>query len=164
MNNRTLRACWMVMAAALIFVSSSRAQTSCSVGYSETSSWSGGFNGGITIYNTGTTTIPTWSLGFAFANGQIVSNSWNSTYSQNGTNVTLTNGQYAGNIAPGGSVNSVGFTASWNNTTNAIPTAFTLNGVACSFAPTAGTFTVSGSSSVSIAQGGGGGEWISVNG
>ena len=164
MNDRTLRACWMVMAAALIFVSSSRAQTSCSVGYSETSSWSGGFNGGITIYNTGTTTIPTWSLGFAFANGQIVSNSWNSTYSQNGTNVTLTNGQYAGNIAPGGSVNSVGFTASWNNTTNAIPTAFTLNGVACSFAPTAGTFTVSGSSSVSIAQGGGGGEWISVNG
>jgi len=164
MHTRILHTCWLVLAVAFMLVTTARAQTSCSIGYSVTATWSGGFNGGITIYNTGTTTIPTWNLGFAFANGQVVSNSWNSTYSQSGANVTLTNGQYTGNIAPGGSVNSVGFTASWNNTTNAVPTAFTLNGVACSIAPTAGTFTLSGPTSISILQGGGGGEWINING
>ena len=165
MHNRILRTCWAFLAVALIFVSTAKAQTtSCSIGYSVTATWGGGFNGGITIYNTGTTTIPTWTLGFAFANGQKVSTSWNSTYSQSGANVTLTNGQYTSNIAPGGNVNSIGFTATWNNTTNAVPTAFTLNGVACSIAPTVGTFTLSGPSSVSIAQGGGGGAWINVNG
>ena len=164
MHTRILRTCWLVPAVALILAGTAKAQTSCSIGYSVTSTWTGGFNGGITIYNTGTTTMSTWSLGFAFANGQVVSNSWNSTYSQSGANVTLTNGQYTGNIAPGANVNNVGFTASWNNTTNAVPTAFTLNGVACSIAPTAGTFTLSGPSSVSIAQGSGGGGWFNING
>ena len=164
MHTRLLRTCWLVLAAALMAAGTARAQTSCSVGYSVTATWSGGFNGGITIYNTGTTTISTWSLGFAFGNGQVVSNSWNSTYSQSGANVTLTNGQYTGNIAPGGNVNSVGFTASWNNTTNAVPTAFTLNGVACSIASATGSFTLAGPSSVSVQQGSYGGGWINING
>ena len=163
MHIRILRRCWPIVAVALFLVSTARAQTSCSVGYSVTSTWSGGFNGGITIYNTGTTAITSWSLGFPFANGQVVSNSWNSTESQSGANVMLTNVSYNGNIAAGGNVSGIGFTASAGST-NAAPTSFSLNGVACSIAPTAGTFTLSGSSSISILQGGGGGEWINING
>ncbi len=146
-----------------MLVSTAKGQTSCSVGYSITSTWSGGFNGGITIYNTGTTAISSWGLGFAFANGQVVSSSWNSTYAQNGVNVTLTNVSYNGSIAAGSNISGIGFTASVGST-NTLPTAFTLNGVACSIAPTAGTFTLSGPSSVSIPQGSGGGGWINVNG
>ncbi len=164
MHNRILRTCWMILAVALMLASTAKAQTtSCSVGYSVTATWSGGFNGGITIYNTGTTTIPTWTLGFAFANGQVISSSWNSTYSQSGSNVTLTNGQYTGNIAPGGSVSGIGFTASASST-NAAPTAFTLNGVACSIASATGSYTLAGPSSVSVLQGSYGGGWVNING
>ena len=164
MHNRILRVCWAVLAVAFMLVSTAKAQTSCSIGYSISSSWSGGFNGGLTIYNTGTTAISSWGLGFAFANGQVVSSSWNSTYAQSGANVTLTNVSYNGSIAAGSNISGIGFTASWNNTTNSVPTAFALNGVACSIAPTAGTFTLSGPSSVSVQQGSGGGGWINING
>ena len=61
MRNRILRTCWMSLAVALMLVSTAKAQTTCSVGYSITSTWSGGFNGGITIYNTGTTAISSWT-------------------------------------------------------------------------------------------------------
>lgn len=162
MHNRILRTCWLMLAVALMLVSTAKAQTSCSVGYSVTATWSGGFNGGITIFNTGTTSVSSWTLGFAFANGQVVSSSWNSTYTQSGANVTLTNVSYDGSIAPGGVVTGVGFTASAGST-NAAPTAFTLNGVACSIASSTGSFTVSGPSSISVQQGGYAGGWFSLN-
>lgn len=163
MRNRILRTCWLMLAVALMLVSTAKAQTSCSVGYSITSTWSGGFNGGITIYNTGTTAISSWTLTFPFANGQVVSTSWNSTWSQSGANVTLNNVSYNGSIAAGTSISGIGFTASAGST-NAAPTSYSLNGVACSIAPTTGTFTLAGPSSVTIQQGQYNGGWVNING
>jgi len=45
--------------------------------------------------------------------------------------VTVTNESYNGSIAAGASYTGVGFNGTWNGATNAIPTAFSLNGTAC---------------------------------
>lgn len=105
---------------------------SCKVTYTVTNQWPGGFQGGINITNTGSSTINGWSLQFSFANGQTITQIWNASYTQSGSNVTVTNLSYNGTIAPGQSVSSQpGFLGSWNGTNNA-PTSFTLNGSACS--------------------------------
>lgn len=104
---------------------------SCQVHYSVVSQWSGGFQAGFTITNTGTTAINGWTLRFAFANGQTVTLGWNGNFSQAGSVVTVTNTSVNGSIPAGGSpVVEPGFQATWSGT-NAAPTAFTLNGIAC---------------------------------
>src|SRR6185312_9982662 len=101
------------------------------VGYTIANQWQGGFQAALTIGNTGTTAISNWTLTWSFANGQTVTQLWNGNETQSGANVTVTNAAFNGSIPAGGSVTGVGFTSSWNNVTNAVPTAFTLNGVAC---------------------------------
>jgi len=100
--------------------------------YTVTNQWPGGFGTNITITNTGTTAINGWTLQFSFANGQTITQIWNGSYTQNGSNVTITNASFNGSIAPGASVgSSPGFNGTWSGT-NAVPTSFTLNGGACS--------------------------------
>ncbi|MFF2331728.1 MULTISPECIES: cellulase family glycosylhydrolase [unclassified Streptomyces] len=101
----------------------------CSVGYRVVGEWSGGFQGEITIRNTGTTAIDGWTLGFAFANGQTVTNMWGGTPTQTGGSVSVVPASYTTTIAPNGSV-TVGFTGSQTGT-NAAPNAFTLSGASC---------------------------------
>src|SRR5258708_3953092 len=105
---------------------------SCKIGYTISNQWPGGFGANLTITNTGTTTINGWSLKFTFANGQTITQLWNGNYSQSGGNVTLTNLSYNSTIAPGTSLSSEpGFNGAWSGS-NQVPTAFTLNGSACS--------------------------------
>jgi len=108
-----------------------KAGFACHVIYSITSQWQSGFGTSITIENTGTTAITNWTLTFAFANGQKVTQVWNGNESQSGANVTVTNMSYNGSIPTGGSYNGMGFNGSWNNITNAAPTSFTINGTVC---------------------------------
>jgi len=104
----------------------------CRVHYAITNQWNTGFGTTITITNTGSTVINGWSLRFSFANGQIITQLWNGTYTQSGSAVTVTNVSYNGNIPAGATISSVpGFNANWSGT-NTAPTAFTLNGVTCS--------------------------------
>jgi hypothetical protein len=104
----------------------------CRVTYTITSQWSGGFQGDVTIANTGTSAVNGWALRWSFANGQQINQAWNATYAQSGTQVTATNAGWNGTIAPNGSA-SFGFTGSWTGT-NAKPTAFTLNNATCAVA------------------------------
>lgn len=104
----------------------------CSVGYRIVGQWPGGFQGEITIRNTGTTTIDGWTLGFAFANGQKVTNMWGGTPTQTGGSVSVAPASYTSAIAANGSV-TVGFTGSQSGT-NAAPAAFTLSGATCAAA------------------------------
>ncbi|WLQ34019.1 cellulase family glycosylhydrolase [Streptomyces castrisilvae] len=104
----------------------------CAVGYDVVGEWQGGFQGEITISNTGTTAIDGWTLGFAFADGQTVTNMWGGTPAQSGGSVTVVPASYTSAIAANGSV-TVGFTGSQNGT-NTAPAAFTLNGAACTVA------------------------------
>lgn len=105
--------------------------SSCKVAYTITNQWAGGFQAGLSITNTGSTALNGWSLVFSFANGQTITQIWNGTAAQSGSQVTITNLSYDGAIAPGATLSSVGFLGSWN-ATNSAPTAFTLNGTACS--------------------------------
>lgn len=103
----------------------------CHVTYSITNSWSGGFQAAITVQNTGSTAWSSWDLTWTFANGQTIYGLWNGAASQSGSDVTVRNLSYNGAIPAGGSYNGVGFTGSWNNITNAVPSAFAVNGAAC---------------------------------
>jgi hypothetical protein len=91
------------------------------------------FGATIKIINNGSTTLSGWSLTWSFANGQTIANSWNGDVSQGGANVAVSEqaGQTWEDIPAGGSYSGFGFNGTWNGTTNAIPTAFSLNGTAC---------------------------------
>jgi O-glycosyl hydrolase len=101
----------------------------CQVAYSTQSQWSGGFVAGISITNTGSTAVNGWTLKFTFPGDQQITDTWNGTTSQSGENVTITNASYNGTISPGGNT-TLGFQGTWTNS-DATPTAFTLNGNAC---------------------------------
>ena len=98
--------------------------------YTIVSDWGSGFEATLLIDNTGTTTLGDWTLQWAFAGSQVIYDLWNGIEVQNGASVTVTNASYNGTIAPGGTVQGVGFIASYSGT-NAAPPAFTLNGVRC---------------------------------
>lgn len=102
----------------------------CSVAYTTASAWAGGFTANVTIDNTGTTAVNGWSLGFSFPGDQKITSAWNSTATQSGKNVTVTNVSYNAAIAPGANV-SLGFQGTWTSS-DAPPTSFMLNGAACS--------------------------------
>jgi endoglucanase len=112
-------------------VSATRTGATCTIDYTISSQWGGGFGAAITINNTGTAALTSWTLTWAFANGQTITQLWNGTETQSGANVTVKNLSYNGSIPAGGSYTAMGFNGSWNNTINAIPTAFSLNGTAC---------------------------------
>jgi O-glycosyl hydrolase len=143
-----------------LFIGSS----ACNVVYTISPQSSNAFGGAITINNTGTSAITSWTLGWTFANGQTISSLWNGVETQTGANVTVTNESYNGTIAAGGSMSQVGFNGTWNGVTNSIPAAFTLNGVTCtSGVLTSGGFTLAASAAtLSIGQGASAMDTISV--
>jgi hypothetical protein len=114
-------------------VTTSVVGSACTVDYTISPQNSSQFGANITIKNGGATTLSNWVLTWAFANGQTVGSSWNGTVAQSGANVTVSeqSGQTWENIPAGGSYAGFGFNGTWNGTTNAIPTAFSLNGTAC---------------------------------
>ena len=116
---------------ALTVSSSGTTGGGCTIDYTISPQNSTSFGAAITIVNNGSTALSSWTLTWSFANGQTVTSLWNGNETQSGANVTVTNESYNGSIAAGGSYTGVGFNGTWNGTTNAIPTAFTLNGTAC---------------------------------
>ncbi|MET9684343.1 cellulase family glycosylhydrolase [Streptomyces coeruleorubidus] len=104
--------------------------SACGVGYRVTSSWPGGFQGEVTLRNTGTSAINGWTLRWTFPDSQRITNLWGGTATQSGSEVSVAAASYTATIPAAGSV-TLGFTAS-RGTANPSPTAFTLNGAACS--------------------------------
>ncbi|MGH3416571.1 MAG: glycoside hydrolase family 6 protein [Actinocrinis sp.] len=103
----------------------------CHVSYTTSSEWPGGFTAAVSIQNTGTTTINGWKLTFHFNGDQKITNAWGATVSQSGQNVTLMNVSYDAVIAPGATLSGVGMQGTWTSS-DAGPTGFAVNGVACS--------------------------------
>ena len=94
--------------------------------------WNSGLTTDVAIANTGTSAVNGWSLVFTLPSGQVITSGWNATYSPTSGQITARNMSYNGAIPVGGST-SIGFQAT--HTGNAgKPTAFTLNGAACSVA------------------------------
>jgi beta-glucosidase len=103
----------------------------CRVRYA-VNDWGSGFTGNVTVSNTGTSAINGWTLRFAFPGSQQLSQGWEGTWSQSGTQVTAVNASWNGTINAGASV-MIGFNATYTGA-NPPPTAFTLNGNACAVA------------------------------
>jgi xyloglucan-specific exo-beta-1,4-glucanase len=104
----------------------------CTVTYTVSGQWQGGFQGAVRITNTSATAVNGWTLKWTFANGQVINQMWGGTYTQSAANVTVTNVSYTATITANGGSVEFGFLSSWNSTTNAKPTSFTLNNTTCS--------------------------------
>ena len=100
----------------------------CRVTYSA-DSWGTGFVANVTVANTGSSALSDWTLGFTLPAGQSVTSSWNATLSGSSGALTARNTAHNGSIPAGGST-SFGFQGSYSGSF-ASPSAFTLNGSAC---------------------------------
>ncbi|MFB6769355.1 glycoside hydrolase family 48 protein [Streptomyces sp. NPDC056337] len=136
-RRRTARRLWTAALAALalpltmLSTGSTPAQAAalqCSVDY-RTNDWGSGFTAELTLTNRGTDAIDGWTLTYAYAGDQKLSNGWNGTWSQSGRNVTVRSASYNGRVAAGAAVTTGGqFTYSGTNTA---PTDFAVNGTTC---------------------------------
>ncbi|MER7623073.1 cellulase family glycosylhydrolase [Streptomyces sp. NPDC126503] len=105
------------------------AAVGCKVDYTVTSQWQGGFQGAVKITNLGEP-VSGWTLKFTMPDaGQKVVQGWNSTWAQSGSTVTATPVDWNRALGTGASTD-LGFVGSFTGA-NPKPTAFTLNGVAC---------------------------------
>ncbi|NUP43882.1 MAG: glycosyl hydrolase, partial [Streptomyces sp.] len=102
---------------------------SCTVAYSVTNQWPGGFQASVTVNNTGSTAVSNWNLAWSFTAGEAVTSLWGGNYTQTGAAVSVTAPSWATSIAAGGNA-VVGFTGT-STGTPAVPASFTLNGKAC---------------------------------
>ncbi|OAR26260.1 cellulose 1,4-beta-cellobiosidase [Streptomyces sp. ERV7] len=104
------------------------ASVQCGVDY-KTNDWGSGFTADITVTNRGSAAIDGWTLTYAYAGNQQLTNGWNGTWTQSAKTVTVKAADWNKTIAAGGAVTAGGqFTYSGTNTA---PTAFALNGTAC---------------------------------
>jgi xyloglucan-specific exo-beta-1,4-glucanase len=99
------------------------AATGCTATYKITGSWGGGFQGEVTVRNTGTAPTKTWSVGWTFGNGQVVSQVWGGTGGQTGTAVTVRDAGWNGVLAANATT-TFGFLASTTGT-NPLPSPIT---------------------------------------
>ncbi|MFJ5995240.1 cellulose binding domain-containing protein [Streptomyces sp. NPDC092370] len=94
--------------------------------------WQGGFTADVTVKNTGSAPVDGWQLGFTLPSGQRIANAWNATLSGTSGAVRASPAGHNTRIAAGGT-QSFGFQGTYSGGFTE-PTAFTLNGTACSVA------------------------------
>ncbi|MGX6600762.1 cellulase family glycosylhydrolase [Micromonosporaceae bacterium Da 78-11] len=99
----------------------------CTATYRQDNAWQGGFQGSLTVKNTGSSAINPWQASWTWPSGVTLGNGWNATVTQNATTVTAAAPSYAATLAAGASV-TIGFTA---NGPAAAPTAVKLGASAC---------------------------------
>jgi xyloglucan-specific exo-beta-1,4-glucanase len=96
----------------------------CTATYKITSQWSGGFQGEVTVTDTGTTSIKGWRVGWTFGAGQSIQQTWNGLETQSGAAVTVTNVSYNGALGAGAGT-TFGFLAALTSTNNPVPSPLT---------------------------------------
>src|SRR3954447_4005889 len=98
-------------AAIAVAMPADAAAAGCSVAYSVSSQWQGGFGASVAIKNLGDP-VSSWTLTWSFASGQSVTQAWNTTLTQSGTAVTAKNVSYNGSIGTNGTT-TFGFNGAW---------------------------------------------------
>jgi len=99
----------------------------CTVTYRQVNSWQGGFQGEVTVRNSGTAAVNNWRVTWTWPSGVTLNNGWNATVTQSATTVTAAAPSWATSLAAGASV-AIGFTANGPATT---PAGVALNGTTC---------------------------------
>jgi mannan endo-1,4-beta-mannosidase len=93
----------------------------CSATYAQQgSNWPGGFQGGVTVRNTGTTATTGWTVTLTFSAGQRITQVWGGRTTQTASPYTITPESWNGALAPNGTA-TIGFLASWTGS-NPAPT------------------------------------------
>ncbi|WP_306316401.1 MULTISPECIES: glycoside hydrolase family 48 protein [unclassified Streptomyces] len=137
MPKRPARRLWTAVAAALALplatlaalpTTAQAAGVECTVDY-KTNDWGSGFTADLTITNRGSAAIDGWTLTYAYAGDQKLSNGWNGVWSQSGKNITVKDAGYNGKIAAGAAT-STGAQFSYSGS-NSAPTNFAINGTSC---------------------------------
>ncbi|UQU67872.1 cellulase family glycosylhydrolase [Couchioplanes caeruleus] len=82
----------------------------CTATYKQDNAWQGGFQGSLTVKNTGTAAVNPWSSTWTWPSGVTLGSGWNATVTQSGTTVTAAAPAQATSLAAGASV-TIGFTA-----------------------------------------------------
>ncbi|SBT43216.1 cellulase family glycosylhydrolase [Micromonospora auratinigra] len=118
----------LVAGTGLVAATSAQAAAGCRVGYAVSSQWPGGFTADVSVTNLGDP-VTGWTLAWSFPSGQRVTQAWNATVTSSGNQATAKDAGWNAAIGTNATV-SFGFNGSWSGT-NTAPTAFTLNGVAC---------------------------------
>jgi endoglucanase len=99
----------------------------CTATYKQDNAWQGGFQGSLTVKNTGNTTINPWSVTWTWPSGVTLGSGWNATVTQSGTTVTAAAPVSSVSLAAGASV-TIGFTA---NGAASTPAAVKLGSAVC---------------------------------
>ncbi|MES2822963.1 MAG: DUF1592 domain-containing protein [Pseudomonadota bacterium] len=102
------------------------AQIACKVAYNTVNNWGSGAQLKVTLTNTGIS-LTNWELCWTYPGNDFITNLWDGTKTQTGKNVCVKNASHNGNL-PTNATASFGFLV---NNPGAVPTDFTLNGVAC---------------------------------
>jgi endoglucanase len=100
----------------------------CTVSYHQDGAWPGGFQGSLTVRNTGSAAVNPWTSTWTWPAGVTLNNGWNATVTQSGTTVTAVAPSYSASLAAGASA-TVGFVA---NGPASAPAAVKLGGHSCS--------------------------------
>ncbi|MFD4953564.1 cellulose binding domain-containing protein [Streptomyces sp. NPDC058451] len=87
----------------------------CTAAYRNVNSWPGGFQGEVTVRNSGTSTLNGWTVGLNLASGQSISSLWDGVNTGTSGTVTVRNSSYNGTLAANGTA-TFGFTATGNST------------------------------------------------
>jgi endo-1,4-beta-xylanase len=102
--------------------SSPPASGACSATYTILSQWNTGFQATVTVQN-GSAARSSWTVSWAFPNGQTITQLWNGTFTQSGSAVTVRNASYNGSLGTSAST-SFGFTGNWSGS-NGAPSSLT---------------------------------------
>jgi xyloglucan-specific exo-beta-1,4-glucanase len=89
-----------------------------------TGQWSGGFQGEVTVKNTGTAATKGWTVRWSFAAGQTLAQTWNATGNQTGATVTVRDAGYNGVLTAGAST-TFGFLGGLTTSSNPVPSPIT---------------------------------------
>ncbi|MEU6738599.1 cellulose binding domain-containing protein [Streptosporangium sandarakinum] len=95
----------------------------CTAAYKVVNSWPGGFQGEVTVKNTGTSATNGWTVRWTFPDGQKITQLWNGAHTQTGADVTVKDAGWNANLA-GGASTTFGFGAS-SAGTNGVPATVT---------------------------------------
>jgi hypothetical protein len=95
--------------------STSTSGRACTASYRTTSSWQGGYQGEVTVTNSGTLATTGWTVTMSNPSGQTITQLWNGSLSTSGSTATVTNAGFNGGLAPNAST-TFGFTANTTGT------------------------------------------------
>nr|WSW65029.1 cellulase family glycosylhydrolase [Streptomyces sp. NBC_00995] len=150
-----LATCATILGLTALYGPQAVAAAGCKVDYTVTSQWQGGFQAGVKVTNLGAP-VSGWTLAITMPDaGQKLVQGWNATWAQSGSTVTAVGVDWNRTLGTGATAD-LGMVGSFTGA-NPKPTAFKLNGVAC-------TGTVDGTDPGTDPEPGGDGTPVGING